>query len=106
MVRVTAMATAMTDGNATERAAVMVDGNRNGNGRQQQRWATATAMVMELATMMEVATVMAMAMAMAMVTITKEGLPLHVAAMCSAFWRGNTLPPPPWTQTKVHASWG
>ncbi len=22
------------------------------------------------------------------------------------FWRGNTLPSPPWTQTKVHVSWG
>ncbi len=22
------------------------------------------------------------------------------------FWRGDTLPPPPWTQRKVHVSWG
>ncbi len=34
----------------------------------------------------------------------------RVASSCGGdvqcFWRGNTLPPPPWTQTKVHASWG
>ncbi len=33
-----------------------------------------------------------------------------VASSCGGnvqcFCRGNTLPPPPWTQTKVHASWG
>ncbi len=63
----------------------MVDGNRNGNGRRQRQWAMATAMVMESAATMEMATAMAMAMATAMATITKEGLPLHVAAMCSAF---------------------
>ncbi len=78
------MVTAMADGNATERAAAMVDGNRNGNGQRQWRWATATAMVMELATMMEMAMAIAMAMAMARVTMKKAGLPLHVQAMCSA----------------------
>ncbi len=65
------MATAMADGNATE------------------IWAIATAMAMvtatESATVMEMATAMAMVMATARATITKEGLPLHVAAMCSAF---------------------
>ncbi len=34
----------------------------------------------------------------------------RVASSCGSnvkcFWRGNTLPPPLWTQTKVHASWG
>ncbi len=34
----------------------------------------------------------------------------RVASSCGGnvqcFWRGDTLPPPPWTQTKVHASWG
>jgi hypothetical protein len=34
----------------------------------------------------------------------------RVASSCDGnvqyFWRGDTLPPPPWTQTKVHASWG
>ncbi len=38
----------------------------------------------------------------------------RVASSCGGdvqrFWRGNTLPPPPWTQRKVHftsaASWG
>ncbi len=34
----------------------------------------------------------------------------RVASSCGGdvqcFWRDNTLPPPPWTQRKVHASWG
>ncbi len=34
----------------------------------------------------------------------------RVASLCGGnvqcFWRGNTLPPPPWTQMKVHESWG
>ncbi len=34
----------------------------------------------------------------------------RVASSCSGdvqcFWRGDTLPPPPWTQRKVHESWG
>jgi hypothetical protein len=34
---------------------------------------------------MEMATAMTMGMAMARATITKEGLPLHVAEMCSTF---------------------
>ncbi len=90
-----ATATAMTDIDATEMAAAMVDGNRNGNGQRQWQWrwvilmatatATATATVTELATMTEMATAMAMVMAMARATITKEGLPLHVEEMCSAF---------------------
>jgi hypothetical protein len=77
------MATAMADGNATEMAAAMVDGNRNSNGQLQRQWATATVMVMESATTTEMATVIAMATAMARVTMTKAGLPLHVPAMCS-----------------------
>ncbi len=40
---------------------------------------------LESAMATEMATAMAMAMVMARATITKEGLPLHVAAMCSAF---------------------
>ncbi len=89
MARVTAAA--MADGNATEMAAAMVDGNCNGNGRwhRQRQWAiaTATAMgtAMELTTAMEMGMAMAMVTAMARATITKEGLPLHVPAMCSAF---------------------
>ncbi len=47
--------------------------------------AMATATGMELATATEMATAMAMATAMVRATITKEGLPLHVAAMCSSF---------------------
>ncbi len=38
-----------------------------------------------MATVTEMAAAMAMATATARATITKEGLPLHVAAMCSAF---------------------
>ncbi len=88
-----ATATAMADGNATEMAAAMVDTNRNSNGRWQWhwQWAIATATAMATATESVMATEMAMAIAMAMATaratITKEGLPLHVATMCSAFGR-------------------
>ncbi len=78
-----ATATTMADGNATETAVEMVDGNRNKNGRRQWRWATATAMVTELATAMEMATAIAMAAATARVTMTKAGLPYHVPVMCS-----------------------
>ncbi len=41
-------------------------------------------MATELAMETEMATAIAMAMATARATITKEGLPLHVPAMCSA----------------------
>ncbi len=80
----------MADGDVTEMAAAMVDGDRNGNGQRQRqrRWAIATvtamAMAMESATVTEMATAMAMATAMVRGTITKEWLPLHVALMCSA----------------------
>jgi hypothetical protein len=88
-----ATATAMADGNVTEMAAATVDSDRNGNGqRQRQRqWVIAMATGMAAATATESATATEMAMAMAMVTamaratITKEGLPLHVMAMRSAF---------------------
>jgi hypothetical protein len=90
------MATAMADGNTTKMAAAMVDGDRNGNGRRQrqQRWGIATATAMAIATESSMATEMATAMAMAIATataratITKEWLPLHVAAICSAFGGG------------------
>jgi hypothetical protein len=79
--------TAMADGNATEMAAAMVDGDRNGNGGWQGQWQWAIAMVMatESASAAEMAMAMTMATATARATITKEGLPLHVAEMCSAF---------------------
>ncbi len=48
---------------------------------------TATAMAMAMKLEMEMATAMAMETGMAMATITKEGLPLHVAEMCHAFGR-------------------
>ncbi len=85
------MATAMAEGNVTEMATGMVHGDRsNGPWQQQQRWeiVTAIATAMATATAMESEMEIAMAMAMAMATpwaTMKEGLPLHVAAMCSAF---------------------
>ncbi len=84
MARATVRATAMADGNATETAAVMVDGDPNGNGRWQRQWAMAMAMVTELATTTEMGAAIAMAMATARVMMTKAGLPLHVPAICSA----------------------
>jgi hypothetical protein len=76
---------AMADGNVTEMVAAMVDGDHNRNGRQQRqwRWATELATATESATVTEMAKAIAMAMAMARATITKEGLPLYVPAMCS-----------------------
>jgi hypothetical protein len=59
----------------------MADGNGNGNGRLAM--AMATGMVTESAMATEMATAIAMATAMARATITKEGLPFHVQAMCS-----------------------
>jgi hypothetical protein len=76
------MATA--DRDATETAAAMVNGDRNGNGRQQRQWAMAMAMVMELAMMTEIAMAIAMVTTTARVTMTKAGLPLHVLATCTA----------------------
>jgi hypothetical protein len=97
------MATAMADGDATEMAAAMVHGNRsNGPWQRQWQWAiamvTATAMATATATEMEsemeMATAMAMETATVRATITKEGLPLHVAAMCSTFgWATPCLHP-------------
>jgi hypothetical protein len=62
----------------------MVDSNRNGKGRRRRRWAMAMAMATESATETEMATANEMAMATARATSTKEGLPVHVPAMCSA----------------------
>jgi hypothetical protein len=78
--------TVVADGNATEIAAAMVNGDHNSNGRRQRRWAIvmATATVMESATTANMATAIAMAMATARVTMTMAGLPHHVPAMCSA----------------------
>jgi hypothetical protein len=89
-----ASVTAMADGNTTEMVAAMIDRGRNGNGWWQRRWwqaiamATAMAMATESAMATEMAMAMAMATATAMVTIMKEGLPLHVAEMCSSFGGG------------------
>ncbi len=89
------MAAAMADSNVTEMAAAMVYGNRsNGPWQRQWQWAIAMATVMATAMATAMATEseseMATAMGMAKETATaratmKERLPLHVAAMCSAF---------------------
>jgi hypothetical protein len=86
MARATATTTLMADGNATERAAAMVNGARNGNGWRRRQWAMAMAMVMVMESVTTTEMVMAIAMAteMVRVTTTKAGLPLHVPAMCSA----------------------
>ncbi len=88
----------MADSDATEMVAAMVHGDRSNYPWQQQwQWAIATATVMATATELESEMVMAMAKETATARATmKEGLPLHVAAMYSAFG-GDTLPPPPWT---------
>jgi hypothetical protein len=79
----------MADGKATEMAAAMVHGHRsNGPWQRQRRWVIATAMT--TATVMESELEMAMAMAKEMAkarATMKEGLPLHVAAIYSAFGR-------------------
>ncbi len=91
-----ATATAMADGNVTEMAAAMVHGNRS-NGPQQWQWQWANAMATVTATSTESESEMAMAMAkeMAMARATmKEGLPLHVTAMCNTFgWATPCLHP-------------
>ncbi len=103
----------MADGDATERVAAMVDGDRNGNGRRQRRWATA----------------------MGNGNGDGDGVGDNngdgdgdckgdghgegdddkgrVASSCAGnvlcYGRGDTLPPPSWTQRKVHlpaTSWG
>jgi hypothetical protein len=96
MARVTV--TAMADGNTTEMAAAMVDGDRNGNGQWQRglRWAIATAMAMATATATESAMAMEMTTAMAMATVTaratimKEGLPL-MWRQCAVLLEGQNL---------------
>ncbi len=90
----------MADGDATEMAVAMVHSNRSNGPRQRGQWwviATATVMAMATATAtdleLEMATVMAKAMATARATM-KEGLPLHVAVMCSTFgWTTPCLHP-------------
>jgi hypothetical protein len=110
-----AMATAMADGNATEMAGAMVYGDRSNGWRQRQwQWAIATATVMATATAteleleLEMATAMAKEMTTARATM-KEGLPLHVMAMCSAFgWATPCLHPHGHKESSFTsaASWG
>ncbi len=85
----------MADSNVTEMAAAIVHSNHSNGPRQWQRqWAIATATVTATATATatvtesesEMATAVAKETAMVRATM-KEGLPLHVAAMCSAFGR-------------------
>ncbi len=108
-----AMATAMADGNATEMVAAMVHGDHsNGRQQRQRQWAiataTATATVMATATATAMDSESEMAMAMAMVTGTaratmKEGLLLHVPAMCSAFGWATPCLHPHGHKQKVHS---
>jgi hypothetical protein len=97
----------MADGNATEMAAAMVYGDRsNGPWQQQRRWAIAMATAMEAE--LEMATAMAKETATARATM-KEGLPLHVAAMCSTFgWATLCLHPHGHKESSFTsaASWG
>ncbi len=84
------MAVAMAMGNCNGNSDSNGDGNGVGNGN-------------------EMATAMAMAMATARATIAKEGLPLHVAAMCSAFgWATPCLHPHGHKESAFTsaASWG
>ncbi len=106
-----AMATVMADSNMTEMAAATVHGDHSNGPRQQgQRWAIATATVVAMATESELEMAMAMAKETAMVRATmKEGLPLHVAAMCSAFgWATPCLHPHGHKESSFTsaASWG
>jgi hypothetical protein len=78
------MARAMADCNATEMAAVMVDGNCNRNGQWQRQWAAETATATESAMTTEMAMAIAMATATARATMTNGGLLFHMPAMCSA----------------------
>ncbi len=78
----------MADGNATEMAAAMVHGNRSNGPRQRQRqWAIAMATVTATAMKLESEMATAIAKAAKARATMKEGLPLHVAAMCSTFGR-------------------
>jgi hypothetical protein len=110
-----AMVTAMADGNTTEMVAAMVHGNRsNGPWQQRQQWAIATAMVMAMAMATATESELEMAMALAKETATvratmMERLPLHVAAMCSAFgWGTPCLHPHGYKESSFAsaASWG
>jgi hypothetical protein len=86
----------MADGDTTEMAAAMVDGNRNGIGRRQRRqpWAiaTATATVTATATESAMATEMAMAMAMvtAMARATQRKGCLFMWRQCAVLFEGAT----------------
>jgi hypothetical protein len=107
------MTTAMADSDMTEMATVMVHGNRsNGPRQRQRRWAiamaTVTAMVTAMESELEMATAMAKEMATARATM-KEGLPLHVVAMCSTFgWATPCLHPHGHKESSFTsaASWG
>ncbi len=109
----------MADGNMTEMAVAMVHGDRS-NGPRQWRWrwaivtvtvtvtVTATATATATESESEMATAMAKEMAMARATM-KEGLPLHVAAMCSTFgWATPCLHPHEHMESSFTsaASWG
>ncbi len=103
----------MADGNATEMATAMVHGNHsNGPWQWQWRWAIATALVTATTTVTELESEMATAMAKETATVRatmKEGLPLNVVAMCSAFgWATPCVHPQGHKESSFTsaASWG
>jgi hypothetical protein len=105
----------MADGNATEMVAAMVYGNRsNGPWQWRRQWviAMATVTAMAMATESELESEMARAMAKETATARatmKEGLPLHVAVMCSTFGQAKPcLHPHEHTESSFTsaASWG
>jgi hypothetical protein len=88
------MATAMADSNTTETAAAMVDGNRNGNGNgdgdgvgNNDRDGDSNCNGNSHS--------------------KGDNDKGRVASSCASdvqrYGKGNTLPPPPWTQRKVHS---
>ncbi len=109
------MAIGMADGNATEMAAAMVHGDcSNGPWQRQRQWVIATATVMTTATATAMESESEMVTAMAKETATaratmKEGMPLHVVAMCSTFgWAIPCLHPHGHKESSFTnaASWG
>ncbi len=102
----------MADGNATEMAAAMVDGDRNGNGQRP----TATAMGDCDGNGDSNGNGVSNGNGDGEGDGNGNGhgggnhYKGRVASSCGStvqcFWRGDTLLPPPWTQKKVHASWG
>jgi hypothetical protein len=89
----------MSDSKATEMVAMMVHGNgSNGPWQQQRQWVIATAMVMAMAAELELELADGNGKEDSHGKGNHEG---RVASSCGGnvqrFWRGDTLPPHPWT---------